>query len=171
MTKIKKPDDETLQYIKDHYFYNYENGTIDSSWAKNVGSVEETHSRLICKIKVKQRKIRRCHIVWFLNTEEWPISQIDHEDRNSLNDEFENLRQVDDDTQQQNKHNYSGYKGFSVIKQPEWEKIRLKQWRARNQKRGINLGYFQNREDAIVAIDEYWKGRGILGDNWDFSVE
>ena len=171
MTKVKKPSGEVLEYIKENYFYNEENGTIDGKYNKDIGWMEKGQSRVFWKISVKGRKIRRSHLVWFLCKEEWPISQLDHKDRDSLNDDIFNLREVDNVIQQQNKDNYGGYRGFSIQRAYESNKIRYRRFRVVNQSRGIQLGYHYTREEAIASIDEYWKQRGMLGVSWNFDLE
>lgn len=168
MSKIKKPSEEVLDYIRNNYFY-IEGGTVDSINKKNVGFRHDTPTRVIIKLEIRGRKYMRSHIIWFLYYGEWPKIEIDHEDRDSMNDDVFNLRQVTPDLQQQNKENYKGYRGFSVERTYEYNRTRHQRWKAHNQKRKIYVGRYYTREEAIVGIDEYWKGRGFLGSNWDFE--
>lgn len=84
---------------------------------------------------------------------------IDHEDRNSLNNQRNNLRPA---TQKQNMENVglrsNNKSGFSGV---FWNKKRS-QWQAKitHNKKQIHLGWFKDKEDAVVARIEaekkYW---------------
>lgn len=168
MGKIKKPDDDMLNYININYSYDPNTGKIYKE-NKEVGFLHQSNYHVYYKIQVKGRKIKRSHMAWFLYYEEWPVLEIDHDNRDSLDDSIMNLSQVDTARQQQNKDSYTGYRGFSINYQPEEFRVRYKKFRVRNQKRGINLGYYSSRTEAEKAIDEYWKSRGIVGSEWDFD--
>jgi len=55
-------------------------------------------------------------LVWFYKTGSWPKQQIDHIDRNQMNNRFENLRDVSNSVNQHNtgvsRNNKSGIKGI-----------------------------------------------------------
>lgn len=158
MSKIKRPSDEIIEFIRENYSYD-ESGLINSKIKNDIG---ERHKRLdgkvIIRLKVRGKNIRRAHIVWFLNRGVWPIQEIDHFDRNQLNDKIDNLREVTSDEQQQNKSNYMGYKGFSVLEKKD--KPRTKKWQVRKQSQNIYLGYYLTEDEAKAAIDEYHFMRG-----------
>jgi len=83
-----------------------------------------------------------------------PGEQVDHIDRNTVDDRIENLRLA---TSSQNQANRSKPKGTysSEYKGVHWYK-RTKKWMARimvNQK-SIHLGYFTDEMDAASAYDE-----------------
>lgn len=152
MTRIRKPDDELLRYIEENYIY-CEDGTIDSKRAENIGNTVTVGTRTYIKLRIKGLNIRRYHVVWFLCKGAWPKSQIDHIDRNCLNDKIDNLREADDYIQQQNRDNYYGYKGYSVEYRNDPNK--KLQWRVRNQTIGIELGSHESKEAAMQYIDEW----------------
>lgn len=94
------PNDDILLYINEKYIYEdgqviriLKNGDI-----KVLGTLNKIQNRYFIDIKLSRisigRRLRRSHIVWFLCTGEWPSKEIDHEDRDTANDQFENLREV-----------------------------------------------------------------------------
>lgn len=154
MSKIKKPDGDTLDYIKENYSYQ-SNGTINGPYGTNIGSMTITPNRTYYKVAIKGRNYRRYHVIWLLCKGEWPRSQLNHVDRDCTNDLIDNLRECNDYTQQQNKENYSGYLGFSILLCTD--KVRKKPWRIRCQSTKSSLGYFETRELAISFLDELSK--------------
>lgn len=80
------------------------------------------------------------------------ISQIDHEDRNKLNNQRSNLRTA---TSSQNKANVEKYVGDSQYKGVSWHKHANK-WVAQIHKdyKHIHIGYFENELDAAFAYDK-----------------
>lgn len=79
--------------------------------------------------------------------------EIDHKDRNGLNNQRLNLRSATDKQQKENqrtyKNNTSGYRGVC------WEKGKSK-WRAKIQHNGklIHLGYFDTSKDASIIYEK-----------------
>src|SRR5882672_12644481 len=72
-------------------------GTIAGSFHKSSGYL------VIGIDSYKHRQLFAVHrLVWFYMTGEWPKSQLDHKDRNPLNNKWENLREA---TNGQNKLN------------------------------------------------------------------
>lgn len=162
MTKIKKPDDKTLNWIATIYSYDENTGEIYGPSGERTGYIEKSQTRIFYRIDIKGKHYKRAHLAWFLYYKEWPLSQIDHYDRDSCNDKIDNLREVDDFTQQQNKDNYTGYRGFSI--QPKKDgKWRKKNLVIRNQVKGVWLGYAENRKEAIEIIDKYYSEGVIPG--------
>ncbi len=119
---------------------------------KEAGSIARTADQKQWVVFTNYEMVYRSHIVWALHNGEWPKwpMEIDHKDRNRLNDRIENLRIS---THWQNtlnvgikSNNTSGYKGVC------WDKRAMK-WMAKIQVHGRNifLGYFQDPTDAHVA--------------------
>lgn len=80
-------------YIKEHFHYDYETGLLSRDDRKGgLGSLD-TDGYIILKIKGKQFKYHR--VVWLLCNGEFPQKELDHIDRNKLNNRIENLREVD----------------------------------------------------------------------------
>ena len=80
-----------LDYIKKHF--SYSEGKIKRDDRKNsLGSLDKD-GYLIIKVKGKQFKAHR--LVWFLCKGEFPKGEIDHINRNRLDNRIENLRECD----------------------------------------------------------------------------
>lgn len=100
-------------------------------------------------VTVLGHQIPAHQVVWFLNTDLW-AELIDHEDRNRMNNNFQNLRLA---TTAQNawnsrvsSRNNSGVKGVS------WNE-KVGKWKVRVTKSGVCHfgGYFDTLEDATKA--------------------
>ena len=73
-------------------------------------------------IRLKGEDYRSGRLAWFYVTGEWPVHTIDHIDRDSLNDAFDNLRDVPMSVQNENRKPYvlSGkYKGIKKKNKPK----------------------------------------------------
>lgn len=95
------PNKDILNYISDKYFY--ENGKVlrllkDGYSIKELGtySLKTGYYHIDIKLgrKEKGRRLKRSHIVWFINKGYWPEKELDHKDRNKTNDGIDNLREV-----------------------------------------------------------------------------
>lgn len=161
----KEPNENIKIFIKEHYVYD--NGTIKSWRNEDIGYLRKSkfNSKPYRMISFhdgnKTRNIKRSHIVWFLVKGKWPTSEIDHINTNTLDDRIENLRLSSHTEQQRNKSNNTQYKGFSI--HYSCDKPRDRPYRVRNQKLGINLGYFFSIEECKDAIDKWLVNRGLEG--------
>lgn len=90
MTIPIKPPDETLKHINQSYIYDCISGVITNKKNLPVGSISKNRLRL--KIKGKDYPIT--NICWFLYYGQWPDQEIDHKDRDALNNSIENLRKA-----------------------------------------------------------------------------
>lgn len=77
-------------------------------------------------LNVDGKMIKAHHIVWLFNTGFWPQHEIDHIDRNPLNNKFENLTESNRFLQSKNsnirKDNISGCKGVSFMnREQKWK--------------------------------------------------
>jgi hypothetical protein len=99
------------------------------------------------------REYQSHHVAWCIVTGEWPATEIDHIDKNPMNDRWSNLRLATRVQQAANRNlqsnNTSGYKGV------RWSK-RDKKWIARITFDGNikDLGYFDNPEEAAHAYNK-----------------
>jgi hypothetical protein len=79
------------------------------------------------KIQIDGKLYLEHILIWFFVTKKWPPRDLDHKDRDGLNNKFKNLRLCTNSQNQGNtikyKNNTSGYKGVY------WDK-RRKKWRA-----------------------------------------
>lgn len=93
--------------------------------------------------------IPRDHIVWAIHHGEWP-SQIDHKNRDSLDDRIDNLRPATNNQNARNtsrrSNNTSGYKGVSLDCWTSRYKASIKV-----NGRTLNLGRFDTAAEAYVA--------------------
>jgi hypothetical protein len=89
-------------------------------------------------------------VIWKWVTGKDPTEQVDHENRNSGDNRWENLREADHDQNARNRslpaNNTSGRIGVYFYKP-------TKNWKAaiRIQKKWIHLGTFDSKEEAIQA--------------------
>lgn len=102
------------------------------------------------KIQIDNKQYYAHRLAWLYVCGAWPECQIDHIDQNSLNNAIKNLREA---TRQENlKNSRIGRANTSGILGVAWCRPAQK-WRARihvNYKT-IFLGYFANKNDAIIA--------------------
>lgn len=89
-------------------------------------------------------RVKRYHLVWLFHHGRWPELEIDHIDRNKINDRIENLREA---TRQENAANIN--KGNKLPTGVSWFK-QNKKYQAYMYRKGrkVHLGYFDVPEDA-----------------------
>ena len=103
-------------------------------------------------------KLKLCsHIVWLMHTGEWPTKQLDHINRDSLDDRIGNLREVTQSENLQNqvkprKGNKSGFRGVAL----DARGFRATISKDRKQ---TDLGAFATPEEAYEA---YLNAKDIL---------
>ncbi|MCP4341331.1 MAG: HNH endonuclease [Desulfobulbaceae bacterium] len=116
----------------------------NTSWAGKVaGSINRPNKKKDYYrrvLNVSGQMIKAHHIVWLLRTGDWPTQEIDHIDRNPLNNRWWNLRLSDRSQQNLNtklrSDNQSGTKGVCFDKKAGKWKAEI--WRNRKNK---FLGY------------------------------
>lgn len=105
-------DEELKKYICHHF--KYEDGRIIRDDRKNSNGSLDKDGYLIIKIKGHQFKAHR--LVWFLCTGEFPKSEIDHINRDRLDNRIENLRESNRKQQIENSYHkpnpQTGYIGI-----------------------------------------------------------
>lgn len=82
-------------------YFKYDNGKIIRSDRKNSNGSLDKDGYLIIKVKGKQFKAHR--IIWFLNYGHFPFNELDHINRNRLDNRIENLRESNRKEQNNNK--------------------------------------------------------------------
>lgn len=87
------------KYILQHF--KYENGKITRDDRKNSNGSIDKDGYLIIKVKNKQFKSHR--IAWLLNYGKFPESELDHINRNKLDNRIQNLRESNRSEQNKNK--------------------------------------------------------------------
>lgn len=88
-----------VDYIKKHFKYN--NGNLTRDDRKNSNGSLDKDGYLIIKVKGKQFKAHR--IVWLLKKGCFPKAELDHINRNKLDNRIENLRESNRKEQNNNK--------------------------------------------------------------------
>lgn len=144
--------------IKETLSYNPLTGKL--SWAKR-GKGIQFNKEPGCVNKIDGYRIvgvggntfKYHNLVWFLHYGEWPELEIDHINRDPLDNKIKNLRLA---TRQQNAANRKmGHNNFHKFKGMSYEKDR-KKWLARIRVDGVlkNLGRYDNIVDAAKAYDK-----------------
>ena len=145
----------TVEYLRSILHYSPETGVftwkVRTSTRVKAGDVAgslDGHGYL--QIKVCSRLYLAHRLAWLYTYGEWPKDQLDHINRNRLDNRIANLREVTNKQNHQNKskpsNNTSGHTGVS------WHK-RDSKWQAQiahNYKR-IHLGFFATMEEALSA--------------------
>lgn len=100
------------------------------------------------KVYHEGRRVFAHRLAWFLTYGEWPVDEIDHINRNRLDNRITNLRVVTRSVQVQNKiyPNTTGWRGVKFH-------IRSGRWNARITKGGVtrSLGLFDTPREAHIA--------------------
>ena len=121
-------------------------GIVDGPYKKNIGNIDK-HGHAIVNIwdGKKQKKIRRCHLIWWAATGEWPTSLIDHENRVKADDRYSNLRMR---THRQNMVNKIGSGDLLVGVKPSDNLEYPFQCVIKHVYVGRHLGYFKTESEA-----------------------
>lgn len=97
----KKPTDEQLAWIKRSWIIDPIEGTVISrKTGKLVGS-KHNDGHLVSAILGRQIYIH--HIIWWKYYGTWPVMQLDHRDRNGVNNRIDNLFEVTHSVQMLNR--------------------------------------------------------------------
>ena len=111
---------------------------------------DASNGALYRRIQLDGRKYKAHRLAWLYLFGEWPKGQIDHINRNSLDNRIANLRDVSQSENQHNRpeqaNNTSGVKGV------HWHKQKMR-WQAAIRINGklIHLGLFGTKEEAAYA--------------------
>lgn len=154
--KPKEPSTEWLNYINENLYYKSGKVfSIRSDYKKPLGSLNS--GGYISVVLEPKRQIPRhyiClkihHLVWYLNNSEWPTSELDHIDRDKLNNDISNLRLSTRAEQKRNSNNLS--------KRPYAERYiheLKKESKYRVVYRQKVLGTFNTKEEAIELRSKY----------------
>jgi len=154
-------DNLSANYVRFLFTYDPEEGLL--RWRNNAGRHGRITSGTVAGRRHKEgyryvcvggKLYRSSRLIWLWMTGEWPKHQIDHADRDTTNDKWENLRQA---TGSQNKANCRKYnrrnascelKGVQAV-----QKRKSIRYRAIATKDGVrrHLGYFSTPEEAHAA--------------------
>ena len=150
--EVKDLTDEQKQYILDHFVYDHVTGKIKrNKWKPQVGGMDKDGYLVV---GIKGRKVKYHRLVWFLCKGYYPQTELDHIDRNRLNNRIENLREV---TRSQNTSNCAPNKdtGEKHIYLDKCTNGLLARYVVR--KNGI-CKRFRNLEEAKAYRDKVWEG-------------
>ena len=105
-------------------------------------------------VTINGKLYRGSRIIWLWVTGEWPPVQVDHEDRDTGNDKWTNLRLANGSQNKANSGKYGGKPKSSLLKGVQAvQKARGIRYRAIATKDGLreHLGYFDTEELAHAA--------------------
>ncbi len=163
----------SIDDLRRMFSYDPETGDITRlvtvSWNAVAGSVAGHDSRSrntsYRRLTINGRQVGCHRVAWALFYGEWPKDQIDHKDRNGLNNRIANLREsnqtLNQRNQRRNVNNKTGFRGVS------WHKGR-RGWQAAiyMSRKKIHLGVFKTIPEAAAARAaaemKYW---GHTSDN------
>ena len=90
-----------VDYLREILHYNPDTGNFHGKKNNRIAGCKSSMENY-WRIKIDGREYRRARLAWLYMTGEWPIDQIDHKNRNSIDDRWVNLRES---TQNQNQRN------------------------------------------------------------------
>jgi len=144
----------TQKELKEALNYNPNTGIFTRKYNNasfKIGSeVSTKHSKGYITTQINGKQYLAHRLAWLYMTGEFPKFQIDHKDQIKHNNKWKNLREVNNQENHKNmpiqQNNTSGNIGVS------WRKDRNK-WNSYivNNNKKINLGSFDDLEDAIIA--------------------
>lgn len=139
---------ELIQELRDTFEYHEEGYLIRKKNGKPCGQ-HTNHSAGYARVSVNGRMLYAHRIIYAIVYGEMPMD-VDHINRNRIDNRIENLRDVSKSENQHNskkrKNNTSGFPGVS------WD-TRDQKWQAyiMVDRRKIHLGYFEDFDDAVQA--------------------
>lgn len=157
MNRIPKPLCEEDRLFLEKCTANLETGQVFSARGKEIGSLNPGHGRI--NIRLATRNVRRYHVIWWFGTGEWPTAEIDHKNRNKVDDRFDNLELSNPQLNGQNCAKRSAAnadlptgvtRNKSSCKRPFGAQIR-------RDGRTRSLGTFASVEEASAAYQAEWK--------------
>ena len=142
------------KYILQNFIY--ENGKLIRMDRKNSNGSLDKDGYLIIKVKGKQFKAHR--IVWLLNYGKFPDGEIDHINRNKLDNRIENLRIADRVLNNRNKdiidkpNEKTGLPGIYIDKTKGLKKKYAFHFNRKTYR-------FYDKFEALKKKEELWNGR------------
>jgi hypothetical protein len=140
------------RYIEENFKYDPETGDLYRKVGSGncaAGKARETGYKMAF---VDGRYVYAHRIAWYLMTGEWPLHPIDHANRDSLDNRWENLRKANKSLNGANKrtpaNTTSGHRGVYPTENGKWGA------RIKVQNKVHSLGRFDRKEDAIEAYKQ-----------------
>ncbi len=152
----------TAEYVRDRFKYDpdegllrYRNATVIQCELRPAGTIAGSlNDEGYRTVKIDKVSYRGSRLIWLYMTGEWPPHQIDHRDRNTGNDKWENLRQADSSQNKANSRKYRTRKQSCDLKGVQAvQKRHSIRYRAVATKDGVrvHLGNFGTPEEAHAA--------------------
>lgn len=153
---IKFNNDLTQEELKSRLALNPKTGVffrLHATGRHEIGPINnkpDKYGRI--KIRVNGKTYAASRLAWLYYYGEWPKQEIDHRDRNPLNNSIKNLRQAsasqNNMNSAMNSRNTSGHRGVHWVK-------KYQRWQARITAYGKShhLGYYQSIESACKAYE------------------
>ncbi len=157
-------DDLTAEYIREIFSYDPDEGLL--RWRNCSGRYGRFPAGSIAGgingganggyrcVTVDGKMYRVSRLIWVYMKGEWPPVQVDHEDRDRLNDKWYNLRLANGSQNKANSGKYKGKPKSSLLKGVQAvQKAKSIRYRAIATKDGKreHLGYFDTEELAHAA--------------------
>lgn len=163
--------EKLLQEIEEYMIYDATIGSFTCIKKRRHGTklpgepMHSLHYKGYSTIYAGERNILTHHLVWLWHYGCFLSQQVDHKDRNKLNNRIENLREVNNAVNCRNakksKNNTSGFTGL------KWYP-RLGKWGVFVGKK--YLGVFYNKELAVAARESYICNNPLLGYTMEHGV-
>lgn len=101
-------------------------------------------------VQVGKYQVREHILIWAIETGKWPLLQIDHRNRDGLDNRWSNLREATPGQQQANRRHWSksGVRGVSLHKTGKWRACVTRDGK------GYHLGLFSSLEEAAAAVQK-----------------
>lgn len=153
----------TQEYLHERYHYDQHTGEFihKKSFGKvKTGQVAGTMNKGYIRIKIngKSHFAHRLAFVYMENRH--PVDQVDHIDRNTLNNAWKNLREVSQSQNMRNrsirKDNRTGYRGVSYIKKTNKFRARIRNEFGKQ----ITIGLYKTAEEASKAYEDALRMHG-----------
>ena len=94
-TTPKPPSPKELESLRS-YRFDTVNGEVFGPSGKSVGTIAgDGYVRVSITSENGQRGFRRCHLIFWAKNGRWPTSELDHLNRNQLDDSVDNLVESD----------------------------------------------------------------------------
>ena len=160
-------DTTDCDYLRSHYAYDPETGTItfrktDRTILKagRVTGLTKERNGYTCleaTLPSRRRSLKAHLVAWCLHYGEWPTFQVDHVNQKKDDNRIDNLRRSTVEQNRANIRKYASYRGkpcTSQFKGVHWKKSASK-WQAhiRVDKKLTILGYFDDESEAALAYD------------------
>ena len=145
---------EKLEYRDGCLFWKYNGRNQFIKKGKRAGWIDGRYRR----VEINKTSMREHNVIWALVNDLWPKNLIDHIDGNGLNNKIENLRDVTQNVNMQNKKNHreGACVGVYLCKcTNRWRAIAPKKFMNRNKPHRYDLGRFETKEKAFKAVLEH----------------